>query len=127
MNNDNDFKLYTEYNKSLRAWLVGFGFGVPALFIINQEAQSKLIKSEDSQCIIYMFLIGASAQVILAFINKTIAWCSLHKETFNGKVRSCVDFIANLENWFIIDIVCDLTSLGTFGYSIFKLVNLFSH
>jgi|GEM_PF-3738234 len=30
---DDNLNLYAEYNKVLRAWLVGFGFGVPALQI----------------------------------------------------------------------------------------------
>jgi len=33
---DDNLSQYSEYNKSLRAWLVEFVFDVPALFIINE-------------------------------------------------------------------------------------------
>lgn len=36
---EDNLKLYGEYAKTLRTWIVGFGFGVPALFIVNEAAQ----------------------------------------------------------------------------------------
>jgi len=48
-----NLKLYEEYNKTLRAWLVGFGFGVPALFIVNDAAQQKLLTAENASCMIF--------------------------------------------------------------------------
>ena len=76
---NNNLSLYNEYNKTLRVWLVGFGFGVPALFIINDAAQVKLLAAQNAKCIIWLLLIGAGAQIIMAFINKVISWCAYSK------------------------------------------------
>ena len=45
---DGNLNLYAEYNKVLRAWLVSFGFGVPALFIINESVQMKLLAARNT-------------------------------------------------------------------------------
>ena len=76
---EDNLNLYAEYNKTLRAWLVGFGFGVPALFIVNEAAQSKLTASQNAGCIVWLFLAGAAAQVFMAFLNKIVSWCAYYK------------------------------------------------
>lgn len=123
---EDNLSLYSEYNKTLRAWLVGFGFGVPALFIVNEAAQSKLLAASNKNCIIYLFLVGAAAQVLIAFINKVISWCAYNKHDKGAEnVGPVVLFIASFENWFIIDVVFDIASLVTFGWSIMLIVGLF--
>ena len=123
---DDNLSSYTEYNKTLRAWIVGFGFGVPALFIINTDAQSKLLKADDCNLIIWLFLIGAAAQVLMAFVNKIVSWCAYYKHD-NGthKDNYVISFFASLENMFIIDVAFDFISLLTFSWSIYLIVGIF--
>ena len=107
-----NLKLYEEYNKTLRAWLVGFGFGVPALFIVNDAAQQKLLTAENASCIIWLFLIGAASQIFMAFLNKIVSWCAYHKyDKKQNDVNKVVYLFASLENKFIIDVVLDITSM----------------
>ena len=107
---------YREYNKTLRAWLVGFGFGVPALFIINQSAQNRLLKDSNAELI----------QVVMAFLNKIIAWCSYYKHGKDEATIFCVlRLFTAMENWFFIDIIFDVVSLITFGWSIVLIMHLF--
>ena len=123
---EDNLNLYSEYNKTLRAWLVGFGFGVPALFIVNATAQEKLTISPNASCIIWLFLIGAASQVLMALLNKIVSWCAYHKyDKGKSKVNSVVLFFASLENKFIIDVVLDVLSLITFGWSIVLITKLF--
>ena len=123
---EDNLSLYGEYNKTLRAWLVGFGFGVPALFIVNQAAQNKLLAASNAKCIVWLFLAGAAAQVFIAFLNKVVSWCAYHKhDKGKVKVNKAVLFFAAMENLFIIDIVLDITSLVTFGWSIILIMGLF--
>ena len=123
---DDNLNLYAEYNKTLRAWLVGFGFGVPALFIINEPAQTTLLAAKESKCIIWLFLAGAAAQIFMAFINKVISWCAYRKhDKGEANVYFLVNLVAGLENAFVIDVILDIFSLITFGWSISLIVGLY--
>ena len=123
---EDNLKLYEEYNKTLRTWLVGFGFGVPALFIVNDAAQKKLIAAHNAEIIIWLFLTGAAIQVFMALINKIISWCAYHKHNVGEeKCGGVVRAFASLENMFIIDVSLDIVSLVTFSFSIILIVNLF--
>ena len=123
---EDNLKLYEEYNKTLRAWLVGFGFGVPALFIVNDAAQQRLLAAENASCIIWLFLLGAASQIFMAFLNKIVSWCAYHKhDKKQGEVNKAVSLFASLENKFIIDVFLDITSLIAFSWSIFLIMGLF--
>lgn len=123
---DDNLKLYEEYNKTLRTWLVGFGFGVPALFIVNEAAQKKLTASVSSEYIIWLFLAGASVQIFIALLNKIVSWCAYHKHNIGeNKCGSVVKKFASLENAFIIDVISDILSLVFFGWSIILIMGLF--
>jgi hypothetical protein len=123
---EDNLNLYAEYNKTLRAWLVGFGFGVPAMFIINEAAQRRLIESANAKCIIWLFLVGAASQVLMALLNKIVSWCAYHRyDKGKSKVNAVVRLFASLENTFIIDVVFDILSMVTFGWSIVLIARLF--
>lgn len=123
---EDNLSLYAEYNKTLRAWLVGFGFGVPALFIVNEAAQVKLIAAQNAKYIIWLFLAGAAAQVLIALLNKIVSWCAYYKhDKAKTNINNVALFFASLENKFVIDVVADLVSLVTFGWSIILIVGLF--
>ena len=124
--NDN-LSQYAEYNKTLRAWLVGFGFGVPALFIVNEAAQEKLVAAQNAKLIIWLFLIGAAAQIIMAFLNKIVSWCAYYKHDNEGKeINYIIKRFASLENAFIFDVIFDVLSLGALAWSIILIVGLFT-
>jgi len=123
---DDNLKLYEEYNKTLRTWLVGFGFGVPALFIVNEAAQNKLTASENAEFIIWLFLAGAGIQVFMALFNKIISWCAYHKHNVgDDKCGDIVKAFAWLENAFLLDVITDILSLVFFGWSITLIMGLF--
>lgn len=123
---EDNLKLYEEYNKTLRTWLVGFGFGVPALFIVNEAAQNKLVAADSAGCIIWLFLAGAGFQIFMALLNKIVSWCAYHKHDVGEE--ECGDLtkvFASLENMFAIDVVLDIFSLIAFGWSIVLIMRLF--
>lgn len=122
---EDNLNLYNEYNKTLRAWLVGFGFGVPALFIVNEPAQEKLIHASSFHCIIWLFLAGAAAQIFMALLNKTISWCAYYNHSHPTKAVKLVKCLAAMENWFFIDVILDIISLISFGWSILLIVGLY--
>jgi len=124
---DDNLTQYAEYNKTLRAWFVGFGFGAPATFIINDGAQKLLLASPQAKLIIWLFVIGASAQVLMAFINKTVSWCAYYKHAHRhiDKNRPLICWAAGFEDSFWIDAAFDLLSLFTFGWSIKLMIGLY--
>ena len=123
---EDNLKMYEDYNKTLRAWLVGFGFGVPAMFIVNAAAQAKLICADNALWIICLFLFGAAFQVLMALLNKIVAWCAYHKYDVGGKeCGGVVKGFASLENSFAIDVTFDILSLICFGWSLILIVRLF--
>ena len=125
---DDNLKQYEAYNATLRAWLVGYGFGVPALFILNEEAQGRLLAAPNAgYYIVRLFLIGAAAQILMAFVNKTIAWCAyyVHDDVEKKRAGKCATWIASFEYAFGIDVFFDLVSLSTFAVSIVLIARLF--
>ena len=124
---EDNLSLYAEYNKTLRAWIVGFGFGVPAIFVVNDAAQKRLLCSDDANLIIWLFLAGAASQVLMAFINKIVSWCAYYCHD-GGKHKSnvIIKCFAGLENFFILDALLDLVSLITFSWSIVLIVRIFT-
>jgi hypothetical protein len=123
---EDNLKLYEEYNKTLRTWLVGFGFGVPGLFIVNETAQAKLIAANNAIWIVCLFLIGAAFQVFMALLNKIVSWCAYHKYEIGIENCGCiVKGFASLENAFAIDVILDIFSLTAFAWSLVLIIKLF--
>lgn len=68
------FSNYAEYSKTLRAWLVAYGVGGPALLLLSKDAPTKISASPNLSLIVTIFTAGVACQILLAFINKWIAW-----------------------------------------------------
>lgn len=116
--------LYGEYNRTLRTWFVGFGFGVPAIFIVNDGAQATLVKSASGQSIVLLFLLGAGAQAAMALINKVIAWSAYrtHRSDDAGRLAKA---IAKAEDWFLVDVIFDFATVVFFAWSTLLLFKCF--
>ena len=99
---------------------------MPALFIVNESAQATLKSSSDAKCIIYLFLIGAASQILMALLNKIVTWCAyyIHDNPKKG-INAPTQFFADLEHCFIIDVISDTISLIAFSWSIILIVGLF--
>jgi hypothetical protein len=124
-----DWDAYSSYNNTLRAWFVAFGVGVPATFLVNQELIKYISPTNGDPSIVIYFLIGAGAQVLMAFLNKTINWCNYYKDTkFNnsptGFWQCSADFFAKASNWYVIDFFFDIVTIGFFSYALWELFNL---
>src|SRR4030042_1486788 len=68
------FEAYFEYNRILRTWLVAFGIGGPALFLVHKDIVQQLIANNKLIQIGILFMIGVICQVIGAFLNKIANW-----------------------------------------------------
>jgi hypothetical protein len=124
-----DWNAYSSYNSTLRAWFVAFGVGVPATFLVNQELIQYISPKNGNPYIVIYFLIGAGAQVLMAFFNKTINWCNYYKDTTfknspTGFWQRSADKIAKASDWYVIDFFFDLVTIVFFSYALWRLFSL---
>ena len=99
----------------MRTWFVSFGIAGLALLLTNSALFDGLTK-QDRRCIIYGFLVGAGALVIVGFINKSAAWymyagCLAPNLKTTRKYR-CWEWVT-AQYW--IDLVADLVSIASLG------------
>lgn len=121
------FANYSEYSKTLRAWLVAYGIGGPVLFLTNNDLAVALKLSACRDWIVYLFLLGVALQVALAFINKWCAWhmyVGEHDSSFQSQRNYVFWSWLNDRSW--IDILIDGASLASFSISTLLAIHVFS-
>ncbi len=69
------FANYAEYSKTYRNWMVAYGVGGPVLLLTNEQAAERLVGAPQLPWIVGIFLAGVGLQILLAFVNKWVAWC----------------------------------------------------
>ncbi len=117
INRQANLLLYSEYNKTLRAWLVAYGIAVPALFITSKDAKEFLTMLANHETIIVIFLLGMASQIMIAFVNKFVSWSAYHRDDciINGlNCNSFVERLASIENSIWIDLVFDVLAILCF-------------
>ena len=120
------FANYSEYAKTLRAWLVAYGIGGPVLFLTNKELSTALKLSVYRHSIVDLFLLGVVLQLLLAFINK---WCAWHMyvgeydRSFQKRLSYKIWSWLNERIW--IDLLVDGGSLIAFSVSTWLVLCVF--
>jgi len=110
------FKVYEDYAKTLRTWLVAYGIGGPVLFITNKDVADKLSSSHAAPCIAELFLAGVALQVFLAMLNKTVMWAVYWAELYPEEAKKCrFRFAYWISSQYAIDFLIDLATLALFG------------
>ena len=117
------FKVYEEYAKVLRAWLVAYGVGGPILFLTNDSIYTKISTSNISKLTIYAFFVGVALQIFIAILNKYMNWY-LHYGENNQIIKSSISYKicywVSDQVW--IDILCDLGAIALFGYATLTII-----
>jgi len=121
------FANYSEYAKTLRAWLVAYGIGAPVLFLTNNQLSAALKISAHRNWIVDLFLLGVALQVTLAFVNKWCAW-HMYVGEYESKFQTqrSYKFWAWLNERSWIDLSIDALSLISFAISTLLAVRVFS-
>jgi hypothetical protein len=111
------YKVYEEHAKILRAWLVGYGVGVPVIVVNNAAALAKLSKL-DVIISVSFFLAGVALQVLSSLINKYIMWsCYYGKINPRFQRTRRYQICSFLSEQFWVDILLDVGSVGLFAYA----------
>ena len=82
------FESYAEYNRILRSWFVAFGIGGLALFLLESPVRESLLASGRTRILVVLFLIGVTAQIIVAFLNKYANWYCYFGEDNSAFMRT---------------------------------------
>jgi hypothetical protein len=114
---------YREYNKALRTWFVGFGIGGPVLLLTNDTVLSRLVSGGWFRAVSLLFISGAGAQIIIAFVNKMTTWYGYYAsmDAIFAKTKTG-QFWIRIDKQFWMDIVCDLFSMIAFAGAIIILL-----
>ena len=118
LNREANLSLYSEYNKTLRAWLVAYGIALPALFITSEDAKNYLSSLVYHETIIIIFLSGLASQITIAFVNKFVSWSAYHRDDCIILDKNCSNItkkIASFENSISIDFIFDIFSILFFS------------
>jgi hypothetical protein len=121
------FAAYSEYNKTLRTWLVAFGIGGPSLFMVNSSIATTLAKSGSLRLVVVLFLVGTALQVLGAALNKFCNWYvyqAYAPEGTRGTLRYKVSEWFTSQIW--IDAVIDLGCIAAYGYALWLLFTVFA-
>jgi hypothetical protein len=122
---DGYYKVYEEYAKALRTWLVAYGIGGPVLLLTNDSVRTALASSGGSRMLAFAFLAGVGLQVFLAALNKTLMWTNYFAATSpTHRARRRFRVAAWLSEQFWIDLLVDLASLALFGWATWRAFDI---
>jgi len=121
------FESYAEYNRILRSWFVAFGIGGLALFLLESPVRESLLASGRTRILVVLFLIGVTAQIIVAFLNKYANWYCYFGEDNPAFMRTRLyRFWSGIASQFWIDIIFDILTVGCFLSGIWMLFEIFA-
>ena len=112
------YRAYEGYEKTLRTWFVAYGIGAPILLLTDEAVRDAFTHSAQGRRIGGAFLVGVAVQVLLAIVNKTVAWANYYaatRPTVQGewKYRTA----SWLSEQFWIDAIADLATVLLFGWA----------
>ena len=121
------YRSYLEYNKILRTWLVAFGVGGPALFLVHKEIAERLLKIGELKSVASLFLVGVACQIAGAFMNKIGNWYVYRSVEDKNNAGHCKYRVAEwLIQQFWIDIALDVVTIICFGVGVWKMLTAFA-
>lgn len=124
---DRFLAMYSEYARTLRAWLVAYGIGGPVLFLTQEDIHSAISESGQGRFIVYLFLIGVSLQIAIALINKCVNWYLYAYDNQDDETRPWRHRIALwICDKFCIDVLCDVGSVVAFTWASLKVLLIFA-
>lgn len=117
------YESYAHFSRTLRAWLVAYGVGVPVLLVSQEFIAHAIIRAQSGGMITWLFLVGVGVQVLAAILYKySMAYLyfaeidSLADETWQ------VGLAAWLSRAIWLEALFDVTSIALFVGATFMVV-----
>lgn len=112
------YKSYAEFSKTLRTWFVAYGIGGPVVLISNDAAWAAMRKSTDLTFIGLLFLVGGALQILSALLNRHAMWF-LYFGEFKPPAKEWISY--KIANWYSdqgwIDVAIDVLTVVLFGWA----------
>jgi hypothetical protein len=117
------YESYIQYARTLRAWFVAYGIGVPVLLVSQEFIARAIIKAGTGELITWLFLIGVAVQVLAAFLYK-YAMNYLYFDEVGGELEGTrrLKFAVWLSNAIWLEMLFDVISIGLFSWGTFLVV-----
>ena len=118
------YEPYVQYARTLRAWFVAYGIGVPVLLVSQDAIAKAILATGTGNRIAWLFLCGVLIQIIVTFLYKYSMEYLYFDETdskeLKGTMRLKIAVWLSNAIWF--EIFLDLISLLLFAYGTFLVV-----
>lgn len=100
--------------------------GGPALFLVNDKIAARLVAVDQLRLVVALFLIGATAQVLGALLNKIANWY-VYVGTIDPAMKGSrrQKFAEWLIDQFWMDIMVDVITILSFGAAAWLLMTVF--
>lgn len=117
------YEPYIQYARTLRAWFVAYGIGVPVLLVSQEFIARAIIKAGTGELITWLFLSGVAAQVLAAFLYK-YSMNYLYFDELGNKLEGTLrlKFAIWLSNAIWLEMLFDVISIGLFSWGTFMVV-----
>jgi hypothetical protein len=119
------YEPYAYFSKTVRAWFIAFGVGVPVLFLSNREVWSALRTAAALRSVIELFLVGVGIQVLLGLLYRSAMWYlyvgqlgNLQKTTYRYRVA---DWVSD-QHW--PEVLADLATLALFVIATLRMLDI---
>ena len=117
------YESYAHFSRTLRAWLVAYGVGVPVLLVSQEFIAKAIIKSGTGELITWLFFVGVAIQVLAALLYKysmAYLYSAEVEPELNGTWR--VKIAEWLSNAVWLEALFDLVSIALFVCGTFMVV-----
>ncbi len=117
------YESYAHFSRTLRAWLVAYGVGVPVLLVSQEFIAKAIINEGTGGWITWLFLIGVAIQVLAALLYKysmAYLYSAEVESELNGTWR--VKIAEWLSNAVWLEALFDLVSIALFVCGTFMVV-----
>ncbi|HET7395563.1 MAG TPA: hypothetical protein VFK12_03925 [Gammaproteobacteria bacterium] len=117
------FESYAHFSRTLRAWLVAYGVGVPVLLVSQEFIARAIIRAGTGGLITWLFLAGVAIQVLAALSYKySMAYLYFAETDSLPDDAWQVGLSAWLSRAVWLEMLFDVVSIGLFVYGTFKVV-----
>ena len=115
------YDVYSEYSRSIRAWFVGYGVGLPALLINNKDIVQKLSEQNQIHFVMSCITVGLLLQIFLVILNKAVMWSSYYgscNPSFqNGNLYKSLDRLSKV---YWIDFLAEVITTILFALATYR-------
>ncbi len=117
------YESYAHFSRTLRAWLVAYGVGVPVLLVSQEFIAKSIIRAGTGGLITWLFLTGVAIQVLAALLYK-YSMAYLYNSEGNSELNDTwrVQAAVWLSKTIWLEALFDVSAIALFVWGTFLVV-----